>query len=72
MKEILKNPYYEAVCPYCGCLFKFDSKDIRYNDYHECYAVDCPNCYESITVKNRNKLLLSCIKVRYKEPKEDK
>ena len=61
-------------CPYCGCHFSFEIKDIHsHNAYNSTEKdkkrhVACPHCEEDIVVENaENNYLLPIVKVRFEK-----
>lgn len=42
-----KSGQHSETCPYCGCIFSFDNKDI-YRDDMGC-EITCPNCANDIS-----------------------
>lgn len=42
--KIIKSPENVVKCEICGCVYQYDTKDIKTKYTDECNFVECPFC----------------------------
>lgn len=56
--------YYRAECPECGCVFRFNDREMDRScgAWHSSASVECPCCHENINYHSRNVVLEKSVK----------